>query len=635
MAVMRCDHLVCITALVAMLVLGAGPANGQAPGAALAPCAGVPAELHARCGSVTVPLDRANPGLGTTDIAFAVLGRRDVSRPSLGMLIGPYSGGPLIDAAPQLVGTFGPLLDRRELLIMDSRGGGRSDPILCDSLREVTFGLITPPERMTAAIGACGRELGPRVGAYGVAAVADDLDAVRAALGVDRLDLWGNSYASSVMTVYAARHPERVRSIVLSGAYPIAYDPFGLDKLAAARRALSLLCARTKSCSGRAVLRDVARVAARLRRNPVSFTARAGNRRFRLRLDDGALASVLWGGGDPLFLSRLPAAVRSARRGDLAPLRRLVETPALVDASVLADPSGTGGAAEGVFYAGACHDFPRVFSYADPPAARRAAFERALAAIGARRFAPFSPEGWLRAGFESPDWCLDWPNDPTAGLPLAPDAPLPDVPVLVLAGDLDTNTPTPGGREAASRYPRATFVEIPNAGHTPDAYSPCALSLARRFVRTLAANSRACRGKGEPPVVAGQAPIRAAQVPPVRAPATRADRRALGLLLATIADMQEQANVFGTWGSARGLRGGRYSLRHDGAVRLVDVRVVRDAHVSGVLTSDQEGTVSGTVRLAGAGTPDGRLRVRAAATGRGRAAGTLGGQRVRLRFQSR
>ena len=193
---MRRGRLVCITALVALLGLGAAPAHGHAQGPALAPCADVPAELNARCGSITVPLDRANPGLGTTQIAFAVLARRDASRPSLGTLIGPHSGGPMIDAAAQFVGTFGALLERRELLIIDSRGGGRSSPVLCDSLRSAIFGRLTPPERMTSAIGACGRELGPRVGAYGVAAIADDIDAVRAALGVERLDLWGNSYAS-------------------------------------------------------------------------------------------------------------------------------------------------------------------------------------------------------------------------------------------------------------------------------------------------------------------------------------------------------------------------------------------------------------------------------------------------------
>ena len=537
---------------------------------------------------------------------------------------------------PQLVGTFGALLDRRELLIIDSRGGGRSGPVLCDSLRAVTFGLVTPPARMTSAIGACGRELGPRVGAYGVAAIADDIDAVRAALGVERLDLWGNSYASYVMTVYAGRHPERVRSIVLSGAYPIAYDPFGLDKLAAARRAIGLMCARTKSCSGRAVLRDVARVAARLRRDPVSFTARAGDRRFRLRLDDGALASVLWGGGDTLFLSRLPAAVRSARRGDLAPLRRLVETPALIDASALADPSGTGGATEGVFFAGACHDFPRVFSYADPPAARRAAFERALAAIDARRFAPFSREGWLRAGFESPDWCLEWPNDPTAGLPLAPDAPLPDVPVARPGrrpGRQHADARRPGGggalpardvRRDPQRRPHAGRLQPvrPRAGPALHPHAHGQSAGVRGHRRTAA---------GRP---AGLDPRRAG----CRSSAPthpRAHRRALGLLVATSPTCRSRPTCSG--------RGAPRAACAAGATRVAPQR-----RRSGSPTSASSATPASPAssrpartapspapsRLAGPGTPDGRLRVRVTATGRGRAAGTLDGQRVSLRFRA-
>ena len=410
--------------------------------------------------------------------------------------------------------------------------------------------------------------------------------------------------------MYAGRHPERVRSIVLSGAYPIAYDVFGLDKLAAARRAVGLMCARTKSCSGRAVLRDVARVAARLRRDPVSFTARAGDRRFRLRLDDGALASVLWGGGDTLFLSRLPAAVRSARHGDLAPLRRLVETPALVGASALADPSGSGGASEGVFYAGACHDFPRVFSYADPPAARRAAFERALAAIDARRFAPFSRAGWLRAGFESPDWCLEWPNDPTAGLPLAPGAPLPDAPVLVLAGDLDANTPdargSGGGGALSARHVRRDPQRRPYPGRVQPVRARARPTLhphARGGIRKRArAPGKRRRFSAKPP----SAPLRCRSSAPtprarIAARSDSSSRRS--------PTCRNRPTCSGHGAPRGGLRGGRYSVRRDGAVRLLDVRVVRDARISGVLTSGDDGTVNGTVRLAGAGTPDGRLRV--------------------------
>ena len=53
-------------------------------------------------------------------------------------------------------------------------------------------------------------------------------------------------------------------------------------------------------------------------------------------------------------------------------------------------------------------------------------------------------------GFQSGIWgaptCLDWPVDPTAGSPLE-GRRIPDVPVLVQSGDLDTNTPIDPRRE--------------------------------------------------------------------------------------------------------------------------------------------------------------------------------------------
>jgi hypothetical protein len=254
-----------------------------------------------------------------------------------------------------------------------------------------------------------------------------------------------------------------------------------------------------------------------------------------------------------------------------------------------------------------------------------------LAALDARALEPFSAAGWSRAGFESPEWCLAWPGDPATTRPLAAGA-LPDVPVLVLSGELDTNTPTSAGRAAAAQYPRATVVEIPNAGHTPAENTPCATAVARRFVRTLTAAPDACGDAGAPPpAVAARAPVRAAQVTPVAGAGTRAQRRALGVVVATIADLQEQALVYGSWGAARALRGGLYRVGRDGRVRLANVRVVRDARVSGAVAVGAE-NVRGMVRLAGAGVLDGRLTVRLAATGRGRATGRLGGVRVDLRF---
>ena len=73
---------------------------------------------------------------------------------------------------------------------------------------------------------------------------------MRAALGIGKLDLWGDSYGTFLMPVYAARHPEHVRSIVLDGAFPIAFDPWGRDSLHGVRRAIGLVCTRTHALLG-------------------------------------------------------------------------------------------------------------------------------------------------------------------------------------------------------------------------------------------------------------------------------------------------------------------------------------------------------------------------------------------------
>ena len=84
--------------------------------------------------TVSVPVDRADPGLGTTSVAFALVPRRDAARPSLGTIVGP--GGPgsfLIDRASQVVDPFAPLMNRRDLLLVDPRGTGRSGRYLVSS----------------------------------------------------------------------------------------------------------------------------------------------------------------------------------------------------------------------------------------------------------------------------------------------------------------------------------------------------------------------------------------------------------------------------------------------------------------------------------------------------------------------
>ncbi len=572
----------------------------------------------ARCGTVTVPLDRAHPAAGTIGVAYALLSRTDTSRPALGTIV-PNPGGPgdSTTAFSLYEPAFAPLRARRDLLLIDARGTGGSGALSCPSLAARDPLSIDKP--MLGAL--CARDLGARAGLYGSAAIADDIDAVRAALGIDKLDLWGDSYGTFLMPVYAARHPRHVRSMVLDGAFPIASDPWGRDVLRGVRRVIGLVCRRTRRCSGRRVLAAVGRLGRRLRAHPLAFTAHSPLGRVHLRLGERELAAVTFGAGRPAVYGLLPAAVRAALAGDDALLERLVFAARVGEVRGLVEDPTRFSVAAGA--ATSCHDYLRPYDLAAPPAVRRTQYRRALAALDRAQFRPFSPSAWLSTGIDAGPGCLDWPADPTAGSPLQ-GRRLPDVPVLVQSGDLDTNTPVEQGRAAAAQFRHATFAVVANIGHTPDT-GACGVAMALDFIRRLHTDPGRCRHAGRPPVVIGRPALRAAQLSgvPLRAPAPV--RRAVGVALETIADARMAAAASGLDGTLDALRGGTYVVSQD-RVRFVDARVVTDATADGDQTIGRRATRT-RLRLRGPGIPPAQLTL--IATGAGtRVTGTVAGRRV-------
>ena len=69
---------------------------------------------------------------------------------------------------------------------------------------------------------------------------------------------------------------------------------------------------------------------------------------------------------------------------------------------------------------------------------------------------------------------------------------MPDVPVLVQSGELDTNTPIEAGRQAAAQFAHPTFAIVRGAGHTPDR-QPCGVAMAIDFVEHLRTDRNRCR----------------------------------------------------------------------------------------------------------------------------------------------
>jgi pimeloyl-ACP methyl ester carboxylesterase len=471
----------------------------------------------------------------------------------------------------------------------------------------------------------CASDLGARAGLYGSAAIADDIEAVRATLGIDKLDLWGDSYGTFLMPVYAARYPQHVRSIVLDGAFPIASDPWGRDVLRGVRRVIGLVCRRTHRCSGRRVLADVQRLGRRLRKHPLSFTAHSPLGRVKLRLGERELAAVTFGGGRPEVYGLLPAAVTAALDHDYALLEQLVFAARAGDVRMFTiDPTQFSVAAGA---ATSCHDYPRPYDLAASPADRRRQYERALAALDRAQFRPFSPSAWLSTGIDAGPGCLDWPADPTAGSPLQ-GRPLPDVPVLVQSGDLDSNTPVEQGRASAAQFRHAMFAVVANIGHTPDT-GACGVAMALDFIRHLRTDVDRCRHAGRPPAVIGRPARRAAQLSSLPVHATAAVRRAVGVALATIADARMAVAATGLDGTLDALRGGTYVVRQE-RVRFVHARVVTDATADGTQTIGRRVTRT-RLRLHGPGVARARLTVRSTRT-TSRITGTVAGRQVSLRL---
>jgi pimeloyl-ACP methyl ester carboxylesterase len=449
--------------------------------AALAACPELTQLPTARCGLITVPRDRARPDAGTLDVGFALVPHTDTSQPGLGTIV-PNPGGPgssTIDATgDRFAEALTPLLDRHDLLLIDARGVGRSTALSCPAL-EGPERVFAPLERQREMIGECGAQLGDRAGDYATNAVADDVDAVRATLGLDRLDLLGVSYGTYLMPAYAHRFPQHVRTVTMAGAYAVNEDPTGAVGAAAFRRAVGLVCERSGACVGDTVLDDLAALAQRLRERPETLEVDG----HRVALDEWQFTSV----AGRLYSSQpdtakqlsLASAAAAARDGDLGGVRELVTASLRAEAEIYA--YGPLVLSDAQSWATTCHDYLRDFDYADPVATRTADYDTMVAALPDADFAPFSAEAWVtRANYDT-GACLNWPNDPTAGSPFAPGAALPDVPVLVLSGDLDANTPSDSGRAAAAQFPQATFAEIAGAGHTP-ATTPEGAEAIVRFI---------------------------------------------------------------------------------------------------------------------------------------------------------
>jgi pimeloyl-ACP methyl ester carboxylesterase len=584
------------------------------------------ATAGAWCGALARALDPAGNAAVTIPIHFEYYPHSAPGR-SLGTLVATEGGPgyPATQSRDEYLDLFRPLLAQRDLLIMDNRGTGQSGAIDCTALQSAA--VITEEN-----VGACGRSLGPRSALYSTAFAADDLAAILDALGSGPIDLYGDSYGTYFEQVFALRHPGKLRSIVLDGAYPLdgpdyawypSYAPAMRDKF-------NIACRHAEACNRLAgnSLDHIAPALALLRGASFKAQARDADGRLQSFTADAALLATVMFGSSPAYASvrELDAAARAFAAGDRAPLLRLMaETIVGVDSRDASHAPANFSA--GLAAAVMCQDAPQIFDMRLAPERRIADRDRAIAhrkLIAPDTYAPFAIDEYRRMPLDYAfiDECVLWPVSPAAhpaSHVVPASAAYPDIPALIISGELDNMTTLADGAMVTKRFPQGRQLILANSFHVnalPHARSGCAAEIVRRFIVALQPGDTRCtQAVPEVRLVPQFARHVGELVPAIATAGNAATARQLQAAAAALLSAGDIIARIGanTTGEGAGLRGGTFGVKAHGDrydLILHDVRWSEDLSVSGAVSCPgRSGKVVGDLKLAGADEISGALRV--------------------------
>ena len=419
------------------------------------PCGETPGLL---CSHVDVPLDRTGRVPGTVSLALQTLPpATEASRGAMFLIAGgPGQGSAHVFGlgSPPVVALYRYMFPGYTLVAYDDRGTGDSGVLNCPALQ--ASGTI---EEQGGFVSACADGIGPNREFYSTRDHADDLEAVRQALAVDKVALWGTSYGTKLAVEYALAYPTHVERLLLDSVLPPELpDPYEANVLKQMPRTLNAFCG-SGVCRGATsdFAGDVAAVANRLAAKPATVKLLLANGRARNQRVSGLglVSMVVDADLSPGLAAELPAAVHAARQGTLQPLARLI---ALDSASnvVAADDLSSG-----LYAATVCRDGPFPWQGTTPVTERAGLLDAAVNSLPAGSLGPF---GSWSARLGNATFCLNWP--PPSGETALPSGPLPDVPVMAVSGGFDMRTPTVDATDVIARFHQGRLLVVPGVGHS-------------------------------------------------------------------------------------------------------------------------------------------------------------------------
>lgn len=426
------------------------------------------------CGWLVVPEVRDGAGSATVRLAYAVARAESADAEPDPIIF--IRGGPGLSNISIMNRELGrapwkELRQHRDLLFLDVRGTGYSQPAVCPAINDVWFEtdyLVVSDEEfnrdLARAASVCADAMaaeGRSFGAYNATSVARDLDDLRRLLGYDRWNVFGWSYGGRYAQALMSHNPDAIRAVVLSAPSPMGSAP--MSRTVALQEALDLVfsqCAADAACN--AAFPDLERqfiaLMERLEAEPARFEVPAStgvpnghfivNRRAALR----HIQMELYGEQLPPVL---PLLISEAANGNLEALLAFLPSESA--------RWGTNQYAEGLALATICHD-----DAGKPDTTQHASVRSTHPHL--------AYTAWYWARLDVCDSVHDARASEREWAP--PEAP---IPTLVLGGGHDPTVAPSSIRNTAQVLPNAQIVMGPALGHIGAHSNPCMSGLTTSF----------------------------------------------------------------------------------------------------------------------------------------------------------
>lgn len=202
------------------------------------PCKGAAAgDSEYQCAKLTVPLDYNNPHPGNTWIE--VIKYQQLGTPANNILFfqggGPWAAGTMI--LPEMVKILNianpAILQHFTLVSFDPRGVGQSQNLSCNapiikSFANINYASVAGMNKAIKGYSEMAQECAGQFNGFqnymGTKYVAEDVDQIRQALGVDKMTYLGYSYGTQLGSLYLSMYPQHIRTMVLDSSITPVHD---------------------------------------------------------------------------------------------------------------------------------------------------------------------------------------------------------------------------------------------------------------------------------------------------------------------------------------------------------------------------------------------------------------------------